>query len=987
MDKSKNKETYPHFNIKEYERQLSPLGKKVLGVLVKQRNAERTYSCNGRKQQPTRKRGVLWFRDSNTPNTWQSYDKEMEILTNIEKSNHFNTPNNASEVSTSTDLVQTRIDEVDDEFDKVPTSDLISPIAHNVDNGNELDSVLSIPHNIDLIATNKFDANEHACVTNIASDNVKNITWNDFFDTELLPELDIPDKTISKQNNLSNCTDFIIEVSSDRDKSNQHDNDIQINKKIKKRKAVNNVDKATTKIKKVTERKQSYKKIKYTKTVKNWLNDINHNNSVKELNETSNDAVERTALDNAESGLVTKNISKNSNKKRQMVQAQLTNKDGVMKFKKPTETCNTGNGEAMDVSKLEGVKERTTKPKFVVPKKTQLPVEDVTYDVKVIDGNNENLQNIPDIHNEVFATLMYSNGCCQLNNQNTENNCAVESVMFCVHETFYCIRTDTGNFSEMVANILEHKTVKCYDGKVLLILLFKFNIPVKFAIVDTKIGSSLLDPDNPPETFADVQKQLTVTPKFTTECVLQKAAWSIKILKECTYKLENLLVEESLWRVFVDIEMRLLPVIAEMEHRGIMVDIEKLKTMETTLMSKMKLVETECYKAAGRTFQINSPAQVRTILYDELQLDTKCNIKIRETISKGAKSTSESMLRGLVSVHPLPRLVLQYRHLHKAHATFLTGVAQHVADGVLRPNWVQTAAATGRIASSNPNVQAIPKTFSLTAFTEDNDHHNSELLNLRSVYVARAGYSLLAADFKHVECRVFAYIAGDTALLDALKSGDDIFTVLAAKWLNKCEREVCAEDRERTKRMVYASVYGAGTTTLMDILHLTYDHALTIITSFNRRFPSLKSFGRGVVQECEARGGRVVAASGRRRTLPGLAPGAGAALRAHAERQAVNFLVQGSAADICKTAMIVSSERLGSTRPPVDAHLLLQIHDELVWEVPHQQLHAAAGIIKDAMENCGFECGLAVRLPVALSAGRSWGEMEHLDIKQTHSIK
>ncbi|XP_052759312.1 DNA polymerase nu-like [Galleria mellonella] len=927
-------------------------------------------SNTGRKQQTKRKKGVLWFRDSEIPNTWQNYDTEMDILNNIEKSYHFNTYN-MPEVYKSTDLVQTRIEDETTNIDKISRFDplTLSPTTRNTD----------------FMDTNKFATN--ATESNNYNANMKTITWNEFFDTELLAEN--TDETTSKQNSVNSLNCFVIkdQIENMNDcNSNNYENNGDINIKTKKRKTTNkNTDKVLIKIKKTSESKHNFKKEKYTKAVKNWLYDVDSQNPVEEGNDvvaSRIQAPDEVVLHNTKSKVFTENnIKTGLNKK--MIQAQLANKDGVMKFRKPkeisTENCGLTIEDTTPIDKLESIKEIKSKSKFVAPIKVQIPVEDVKYNVIVLDHNSK-ICSFPDA-NEVFVTLIYSNGFCQLNSQHTENDCVIEGMMFCIDDTFYYVKMDAENFSEMVNDVLENKTVNCYDAKSLLILLkFQFNIQAKFTIIDAKIGGSLFDPDNPPESFVDLQKQLSVTPKYTiaSECVLQKTAWYIMTLKECVVRLSSLLREQSLWRVFIEIEMRLLPIIAEMEHRGITVDMEKLKVMEDILLTKIKMVEEECYKVAGRSFQINSPAQVRAILYDELQLDTKCNIKIRETICKGAKSTSESMLRGLVSVHPLPNLILVYRHLYKAHATFLSGIAQHVVDGVLRPTWVQTAAATGRIASSNPNVQAIPKTpFSLNAFPEgDKCNDESQLLNFRSVYVAREGCVLLAADFKHVECRVFAYIAGDTVLLDALKSGDDIFRVLAAKWLNKSEGEVSSEDRERTKRIVYASLYGAGTRKLMDILHVTYEQALTILASFNRRFPSLKSFGRSVVSQCEEQGGSVVTPSGRRRQLRGLQAVAGATeLRAQAERQAVNFVVQGSAADICKTAMIVTEQRLRCSSPPLAARLLLQIHDELVWELPHAHLHTAAGIIKEAMENCGYECGLAIRLPVAVSAGRSWGEM------------
>ncbi|XP_045497577.1 DNA polymerase nu-like [Colias croceus] len=241
----------------------------------------------------------------------------------------------------------------------------------------------------------------------------------------------------------------------------------------------------------------------------------------------------------------------------------------------------------------------------------------------------------------------------------------------------------------------------------------------------------------------------------------------------------------------------------------------------------------------------------------------------------------------------------------------------------------------------------------------------TDTLKFRSVYTARSGCTLLAADFKHVECRVFAHQAADTGLLAALAS-PDLFRELAAKWLNKTPESVVAEERERTKRIVYASLYGAGSRKLMEILDVSYDHALSIVSSFNRTFPAMKTFGRWVVSQCEQNNGRIRTASGRTRIFPNI-NSKDFAIKSHAERQAINFVVQGLAADITKLAMCRTARVAGAP--------LLQIHDELVWELPHQHVATAAAIIKSTMEECGREFGISVPLPVALYRGPSWGEL------------
>ncbi|VVD01277.1 unnamed protein product [Leptidea sinapis] len=361
---------------------------------------------------------------------------------------------------------------------------------------------------------------------------------------------------------------------------------------------------------------------------------------------------------------------------------------------------------------------------------------------------------------------------------------------------------------------------------------------------------SLVDPDRGADDFGEVQRAVGHVAEYcvATECALQRCAWYQTQLERCASLARGLLHQHQLETLFTDLEMRVLPLLAAaMEHRGISVDCNKLKSMEGILMKRMREIEMRCHKAAGRTFQIKSSLQVRNILYDELKLDTKSNIKIRETVSKGAKSTSETMLRSLIDVHPLPKLILEYRQLHKAHATFVSGIMSCVRNDVVKPTWSRHTI--------------------YTLCTE----HQQPVLNFRSVYVARAGWSLLAADFQHVECRVFAHAARDTGLARALTS-PDLFRVLAAQWcvnaarspaptcsgLQKAQQAVSREERERTKRIVYASLYGAGVRTLGDILDVGYDQALA-----ERSRPSKVSEGTWWRGASSTKGGYTRAAGAR----------------------------------------------------------------------------------------------------------------------------
>ncbi|CAB3254054.1 unnamed protein product [Arctia plantaginis] len=482
--------------------------------------------------------------------------------------------------------------------------------------------------------------------------------------------------------------------------------------------------------------KNNFRKQKYTQTVKKWLNDVELHNPINEdivivncenikINETDSnkqDADRKAAVNNNKPKLI---IDKSLKTNKKVVQAQLANKDGIMKYAKPkTEAVETGI-ELADPKVVNNKKIKVPK-KFVPPLKSQIPVKDIAYEIITIDDSNiqDYIKEINFIEAcEIIAVLIYSNGFCQLNCQFTDGTCVADGLLLGTGDVFYWFKGSNQSIKKALVRIFTKNRVISYEARSVLIY-FASHLQIdiyNINMYDAKIGASLLDPDNPPENFTDFQKLLSFTAPYTiaTECAQQKASWYASLLRECWVKLKEMLVDNQLWHVFVEIEMKLLPIISEMECRGVSIDLSKLKSLEALLMARMQQIEQKCYKAAGKVFQINSTVQVRSILYDELKLDSKCNVKIRETLSGGLKSTSETMLRSLMSVHELPKLILEYRHLHKAHATFLAGIAQHVNDNVVRPTWLQTAAATGRIASSNPNLQAIPKVpFNLVMFTE-----------------------------------------------------------------------------------------------------------------------------------------------------------------------------------------------------------------------------------------------------------------------------
>ncbi|KAJ7378864.1 hypothetical protein OS493_020466 [Desmophyllum pertusum] len=470
---------------------------------------------------------------------------------------------------------------------------------------------------------------------------------------------------------------------------------------------------------------------------------------------------------------------------------------------------------------------------------------------------------------------------------------------------------------------------------------------LNWRLLDPKIAAWLLNPDHPPQTFADV---LTSVQLHFPECgemddtmICQDVAMLGPLMLKQHSKLKTL----SLWDLFINIETPLCSMLAVMETQGIGINSQVLIEASNTLKMKIQKVEAEAHKAAGHPFLINSPQQLREVLFEELRLDQKCKKKLARTSIKNHKSTSEAVLLHLQEFHPLPKLVLQYRHLVKLKSTYFDGILSHVNGGVLLTSWDQTAAATGRLTSANPNLQAIPKqVIEVSGIKKQLIVGKPEevvTIYARDAYRSREGWLLLAADFQSIELRLLSHLSEDPSLIHIFndKQCADVFTTLASQWLGKSCDEVQFHERERTKRIVY---------------------------SVNLRC---------CIESCH-RNGYVSSILNRRRWLPHI-KSYDFTQRSQAERQAVNFIVQGSAADICKAAMIQVISTI-SEDTSIHARLLLQIHDELLLEVPENEIMKVTATVKSIMESteklCGGKVKLKVPLPVSISIGQTWGHME-----------
>uniref|UniRef100_W5KC02 DNA-directed DNA polymerase n=1 Tax=Astyanax mexicanus TaxID=7994 RepID=W5KC02_ASTMX len=452
------------------------------------------------------------------------------------------------------------------------------------------------------------------------------------------------------------------------------------------------------------------------------------------------------------------------------------------------------------------------------------------------------------------------------------------------------------------------------------------------------------------------------------------------------------LCTQGLWQLYFCMEQKMIPVLAAMESHRIHVDKAALKKTSEMLGTKVKQLEQEAHQAAGQQFLVSSSAQLRLVLFEKLRLHKRCeNKKLPKTVLKQQQSTSEAALLQLQDLHPLPKIILEYRQAHKIKSTFVDGILSCVTKSFISSTWNQTSTVSGRLSAKHPNFQALPKQPIQITKKQSVEGKESELVTVhpRTMFIPREGWSFLSADFCQVELRLLAHLSSDPELLRIFQNPEaDVFTMLASQWKGVSKDTVSSEDREHAKRIVYSVVYGAGRERLSGILGVSSEEASRFQDTFLQTYREVQTFIQHTVQYCHKHG-YVKSIMGRRRSLPHV-HSTDWGIRNQAERQAVNFVVQGSAADLCKMAMIHICSHVSSSAT-LTARLVAQIHDELLFEVEDSQVEDFAVLVKKTMESLQHIDCLGVRLTVPLkvsvSKGRSWGSMCELSFPRaaTHT--
>jgi len=371
---------------------------------------------------------------------------------------------------------------------------------------------------------------------------------------------------------------------------------------------------------------------------------------------------------------------------------------------------------------------------------------------------------------------------------------------------------------------------------------------------------------------------------------------------------------------------------------------------------RMKVIETEIYSLAGRTFNIGSAAQLRQILFDELKLP------VGVKTPGGEPSTAVEVLEELASRHPLPRLLIQHRQLAKLKSTYLDALPGLVlpSDGRVHASFNQVVAATGRLSSSDPNLQNIP------VRTEDGRQ-------VRQAFVAGfPGWKLLTADYSQIELRILAHYSKDPTLVDAFARDLDIHSVVASQIFNVPENDVNSDQRRMAKTVNFGVIYGLSPYGLATRLGITQTEAALFIDAYFARYPGVEQFIRHTLESAQ-RAGKVETILGRRRAVSGIKNVD--RMRTQAERIAVNAAIQGSAADLIKRAMLDVDRRIAAEG--LQSRMLLQIHDELVFEAPESEIVPLAVLVRETMTRA---LTLDVPLKVDLAVGPNWLDVEDLDV-------
>ncbi|WGS86293.1 DNA polymerase I [Methylomonas sp. UP202] len=432
-----------------------------------------------------------------------------------------------------------------------------------------------------------------------------------------------------------------------------------------------------------------------------------------------------------------------------------------------------------------------------------------------------------------------------------------------------------------------------------------------------------------------------------TEYAAEDADITLRLHQTLSAQLQR---QPGLWALYNEIEVPLIDVLTRIEANGVLIDSDMLAQQSQELADRMIGLEIQAHDLAGSTFNLGSPKQIQEILYDRQKLP------VLKKTPKGQPSTDESVLQELAIDYPLPRVILEHRGMSKLKSTYTDKLPQQInpKTGRVHTSYHQAVAATGRLSSTDPNLQNIPI-------------RSEEGRKIRQAFIAPPGYKIVAADYSQIELRIMAHLSGDAGLLKAFADGEDVHRATAAEVFEVAPDQVTHDLRRSAKAINFGLIYGMSAFGLAQQLGLPRNQAQSYIDLYFSRYPGVKRYMDDIREQAK-RLGYVETIFGRRLYLPDI-NARNAAQRQYAERTAINAPMQGSAADIIKRAMIACHHWIETSG--ADLNMIMQVHDELVFEVAESQLDASIAQIVAIMSNAAE---LAVPLLVEAGTGANWDE-------------
>ena len=522
---------------------------------------------------------------------------------------------------------------------------------------------------------------------------------------------------------------------------------------------------------------------------------------------------------------------------------------------------------------------------------------------------------------------------------------------------------------ERIKPVLKDTSVSkfAHNGKYDMMVLARYDATVNNMTIDTMVAAHLVGEKSlglKTLSFSRLGIEMTPIAELIGSGAKQLPMSLVEIGKaadyacadaDMTFRLSELLQpelrQEGLWQLFNDVEMPLVPVLMSMERNGIALDTDLLRQMSQRLGKQLLRLEAEIYRHTGYEFNINSPQQLSSVLFEELKLPAG-------TKRKNAYSTGAAVLEGLRGVHPVIEFILDYRQLAKLKSTYIDALP-----GLINPDtgrihtcFHQTRTTTGRLSSSDPNLQNIPVRGELGK-------------EIRKAFIAPSGSRLLSGDYSQIDLRALAHLSRDPVLLDAFKHDEDIHTTTAARLFAVEPSQVSGEMRRLAKTVNFGVIYGMSDYGLEQATNLSRQEAAGFIASYFEKYPGIRDYLENTKKQARDTG-YVQTLLGRKRFVPEI-NSPNRQIREAAERMAINMPVQGTSADIIKVAMINLAREMEKRR--LKSKLLLQVHDELIFEVPEAELdemcHIVPRIMSTALE-------LSLPLKVDIKIGRNWGQME-----------